>query len=136
MTRKEAREGGFIIVFEYEFQKLAADELLELYYQYRDEIDGQKDYLENLVHTTLENLTEIDSIIASHAKGWTISRLSRVSLAALRIGISELLYNSEIPTGIAINEAVQLAKDYEGEKGSAFVNGVLGSVAKTLESAN
>ncbi len=136
MTRKEAREGGFIIVFEYEFQKLAVDELLELYYQYRDEIDGQKDYLENLVHTTLENLTEIDNIISQHAKGWTLSRLSRVSLAALRIGISELLYNTEIPTGIAINEAVQLAKDYEGEKASAFVNGVLGSVAKTKESAN
>lgn len=136
MTRKEAREGGFIIVFEYEFQKLATDELLELYYQYRDETDGQKDYLENLVHTTLNNLTEIDHIISQHAKGWTLSRLSRVSLAALRIGISELLYNAEIPAGIAINEAVQLAKDYEGEKASAFVNGVLGSVAKTQEAAN
>jgi len=133
MTRKEAREGGFIIIFEYEFQKLPAEELLELYYHYRGELENQKDYLENLVSTTLANLSEIDSAITEHAKGWSLNRLSKVSLAALRIGISELLYNSEIPTSIAINEAVQLAKDYEGEKASAFVNGVLGSVAKTCK---
>lgn len=130
MTRKEAREAGFIIVFEYEFQKLAADQLLELYYLYREEVDGQKEYLENLVQTTLENLSVIDGHIEKNAKGWSLPRLSKVSLAALRIGICELLYDDNIPAGIAINEAVQLAKDYEGEKASSFVNGILSSVNK------
>lgn len=130
MTRKEAREAGFIIVFEHEFQKLDADSLLELYYDYREEVEGQKEYLENLVRTTLLHLSEIDEQIEKNTRGWTLSRLSKVSLATLRIGICELLYSEEIPAGIAINEAVQLAKDYEGEKASAFVNGVLSSVNK------
>ncbi len=133
MTRKEAREAGFIIIFEYEFQKLPAEELLELYYHYREEVEGQKDYLENLVKTTLEKLNVIDEHIEKHAKGWSLSRLSKISLAALRIGICELLFDEDIPTGIAINEAVQLAKDYEGEKASAFVNGILSSINKENE---
>ncbi len=130
MTRKEAREAGFIIIFEHEFQKLDADSLLELYYSYRSEVKGQKEYLENLVRTTLDHLSEIDAAIEQNTRGWALSRLSKVSLATLRIGICELLYNPEIPAGIAINEAVQLAKDYEDEKASAFVNGVLSSVNK------
>ena len=130
MTRKEAREAGFIIIFEYEFQKLSADQLLELYYTYRDDVGEQKEYLENLVRVTLENQPTIDEQIEKNTKGWSLSRLSKVSLAALRIGICELLYDESIPAAIAINEAVQLAKDYEDEKGSAFVNGGLSSVNK------
>lgn len=130
MTRKEAREAGFIIIFEHEFQNLDADSLLELYYSYRSEVKGQKEYLENLVRTTLEHLSEIDAAIEQNTRGWALPRLSKVSLATLRVGICELLYNPEIPAGIAINEAVQLAKDYEDEKASAFVNGVLSSVNK------
>ena len=103
---------------------------MELYYNYRSEVDGQKDYLENLVHATLEHAAEIDDLIAQNARGWSLARLSKVTLATLRIGICEMLYNDEIPDSIAINEAVQLAKDYEGEKASAFVNGVLSAIYK------
>ena len=130
MTRKEAREAGFIIIFEYEFQKLSDEELLELYYTFRDDIGNQKEYLENLVRSTLDHLPAIDEQIEKNTKGWSISRLSKVSLAALRIGICELLYDESIPAAIAINEAVQLAKDYEDSKASAFVNGILSSVSK------
>lgn len=130
MTRKEAREAGFIIIFEYEFQKLEADQLLELYYEYRSEVEGQQDYLENLVRTTMEHLAEIDSQIEQNARGWSLARLSKVSLAALRIGLCELLFDESLADSIAINEAVQLAKDYEGEKAASFVNGLLSSVLK------
>ena len=133
MTRKEAREAAFIIIFEQEFQKLDADSLLELYYDYRQEVEGQKEYLEALVRTTLDHLCEIDEQIEKNIRGWSLSRLSKVSLATLRIGISELLYSPDIPAGIVINEAVQLAKDYEDEKASAFVNGVLSSVNKAKQ---
>ena len=131
MTRKEAREAGFIIIFEYEFQKLDADQLLELYYTYRSDVEEQKPYLENLVRTTLAHLPEINKMIEEHAQGWTLSRLSKVSLAALRIGICELLYDPSMPDSIAINEAVQLAKDYETPKAGSFVNGILSTIYKT-----
>lgn len=130
MTRKEAREAGFIVIFEYEFQKLDAEELLELYYSYRNEVEGQKDYLESLVHATLAHAAEIDDMIARYAHGWSLARLSKVTLATLRIGICEMLYNDAIADSIAINEAVQLAKEYEGQKAASFVNGILSAVYK------
>lgn len=136
MTRKEAREAGFIIIFEHEFQKLDADQLLELYYTYRSEVEGQQEYLENLVRTTLEHLPEIDKLIEEHAKGWSITRLSKVSLSALRVGICELLFANDIADSIAINEAVQLAKEYETQKASAFVNGILSTIFKNKSASN
>lgn len=133
MTRKEAREAGFIIIFEHKFQPLTAASLLELYYAYKGDPGNQKDYLENLVRTTIDHLNEIDALIEKYAEGWTVSRLSRVSLAALRIGICELMYDENIPDSIAINEAVQLTKDYETEKAASFVNGILGAVVRARD---
>ncbi len=133
MTRKEARDNGFKIVFEYEFQKVSAKELLDLFYSLNPEEDKQTDYLNNLVETTLEKLEEIDAYITKYAKDWTISRISKVSLAALRIGLCEMVYDEEIADSIAINEAVELAKIYESEKAGAFVNGILSSVYKSRQ---
>ena len=133
MTRKEARDNGFKIIFEYEFQKLGAQELLALFYELNPDVTAQTDYLDTLVKTTLEKLPEIDAMIEGNARSWTLERISKVSLAALRIGICELLYNDEVPASIAINEAVELAKVYEGEKASGFVNGILSSVFKAAE---
>lgn len=133
MTRKEARDNGFKIIFEYEFQKTGAQELLALFYELNPDVNAQTDYLDTLVKTTLDKLPEIDAMIEGNARGWTLERISKVSLAALRIGICELLYNDEVPASIAINEAVELAKVYEGEKASGFVNGILSSVFKAAE---
>ncbi|MBQ3225423.1 MAG: transcription antitermination factor NusB [Clostridia bacterium] len=133
MTRKEARDNGFKIVFEYEFQKTSAKELLDLFYTLNPEESAQTDYLNRLVETTLGNLDEIDGFISKYAKDWSISRISKVSLASLRIGLCEMLYDEEIADSIAINEAVELAKIYEGEKAGAFVNGILSSVYKSRQ---
>lgn len=133
MTRKEARDNGFKIIFEYQFQKMSAEELLELFYTLYPDDSRQTDYLNNLVKVTLAHLDEIDEIIAKYAKGWTIDRISKVSLAALRVGLCEMLFDADIPDNIAINEAVELAKIYEGEKASSFVNGLLSSVYKSRQ---
>ncbi len=134
MTRKEARDNGFKIVFEYEFQKLSAEDLLALFYALNPESSKkQTEYLNNLVKMTLEHKDEIDSLIEKYAKGWTLDRISKVSLSALRIGLCELMFNEEMPDSIAINEAVELAKIYEGEKSGSFVNGILSSVYKSRQ---
>lgn len=134
MTRKEARDNGFKIVFEYEFQKLSAEDLLALFYELNPESSKkQTEYLNNLVKMTLEHKDEIDSLIEKYAKGWTLDRISKVSLSALRIGLCELMFNEEMPDSIAINEAVELAKIYEGEKSGSFVNGILSSVYKSRQ---
>lgn len=79
---------------------------------------------------------ELDELVKRFAKDWSIERISRVDLSILRIAIYEMLFRREdVPTGAAINEAVELAKRYGGERSYAFINGILGSVAKEIVSA-
>ena len=133
MTRKEARENCFKLLFEYEVQKITAEEALELFYELTEEVDGQSDYIDNTVKTAISNIEEIDAVIEKYSNGWKISRLAKVTLAVLRVAVCELLYMNDIADGIAINEAVEIAKKYNDEKSAKFVNGVLSSVYKSKE---
>ena len=74
--------------------------------------------------------TEIDEEISAHAKDWSIERIAKVDLSILRIAVYELLYEKSIPVGATVNEAVELGKEFGGEKSARFINGVLGAVAK------
>lgn len=76
---------------------------------------------------------DIDSLIEKYAVGWSMDRIAKVDLCILRISVCEMLYREDVPTGASINEAVELAKKFGGEKSFAFVNGILGSIAKQLE---
>lgn len=134
MTRKDARENCFKLLFEYEVQKISAEEALSLFYELTEEVDGQSDYIDNTVKTTISNIKEIDAVIEKYSKGWKVSRLAKVTLAVLRVAVCELLYMGDIADGIAINEAVEIAKKYNDEKSSKFVNGVLSSVYKSKQS--
>ena len=106
------------------------------------ELSGQSDTLTDTDKTFVENLTfgvvdrqnELDDIIGRYAQGWALNRLAKVDLTILRMAVYELMYMREIPVGATINEAVELAKRYAEEKSSAFINGILGSVARELRS--
>ena len=90
--------------------------------------EEEADYMERMFKGVSENMNRLDADIAANLRGWTLERLSRVDLAILRLGAYELMLG-EIPAGIAINEAVELAKKYGGDESPAFVNGVLAHVA-------
>ena len=80
-----------------------------------------------------EHEEEIDAKISENLKkGWKISRISKVSLALLRLAVYEILYRDDVPTSVSINEAVELSKKYTVKEDTSFINGVLGSVAKAL----
>ena len=129
MTRKDARECGFKFIFEYEVQREDKDELLAQFFGLNPDAEDQQDYIGELVSLVLDNIEQIDMFISENSKSRVHERISRVSLAALRIGLAELLY-SDLDDNIAISEAVRIAKKYEGEKASAFVNGLLSTVSK------
>lgn len=129
MTRKDARECGFKFVFEYEVQREGKDELLSQFFALNPDTEDKQDYIKELVDSVLDNISQIDMLIAENSKSRAHDRISKVSLAALRIGLAEMLY-SELDDNIAISEAVRIAKKYEGEKASAFVNGLLSTVYK------
>ena len=78
-------------------------------------------------------MEEIDQKISEKAEGWSLQRLSKSDLAVLRLATYEILFDEEVPDGVAINEAVELAKSYGGDKSYRFVNGVLASIAKRGE---
>ena len=77
---------------------------------------------------TMAHLEEIDNIIGSYAKGWTVERMSKVDKAILRLAVYEIKYAPDVPDGVAVNEAVELAKVYSSDEAPAFINGILGKV--------
>ena len=92
-------------------------------------------YVNQMLDGVGAHTTQIDEFVSRYSKDWMIDRIARVDLSILRVAIYEMLYRKEdVPTGAAINEAVELAKRYGGERSYAFVNGILGSVAKELVS--
>jgi N utilization substance protein B len=92
-------------------------------------------YVSQMLEGVLAHTEQIDEFVSRYSKDWMIDRIARVDLSILRVAIYEMLYRTEdVPTGAAINEAVELAKRYGGERSYAFVNGILGSVAKEIVS--
>ena len=87
-------------------------------------------YAREIVDGVEDHRSEIDGLIAAHAEGWTLARMPAVDRAILRIGIWELLFNEEIPAAVAIDEAVELAKELSTDESSGFVHGVLAAVGR------
>ncbi len=132
ISRYKKREQAFILSFETLFSDTDIDELADNAIDSNDEY--LSDYAVDCAKGILAHSAEIDEHIASNLKkGWKISRISRVSYAIMRLAIYEMLYIDDVPTSVSINEAVELAKKYSMPDDSAFVNGVLGSVAKALD---
>ncbi|MBQ7548226.1 MAG: transcription antitermination factor NusB [Clostridia bacterium] len=126
--RRKAREQAFIVLFEKSFNpELSVEEIIRTATEY--EIITGDDFTTSLALRTQEGLETIDGRISANLKGWTMSRISKVSLAVLRIAVCEMLFFDDIPVGVSINEAVELCKIYGSDDDRIFVNGVLGSVA-------
>lgn len=87
-------------------------------------------YAREIVEGIAEHGDEIDELIETYAQGWTINRMPVLDRAIVRIGIWEIMFNDEIPDGVAISEAVEAAKEYSTEDSAGFVNGLLGRIAQ------
>ena len=95
------------------------------------EIPGEEEraYINALVTGVRDHREELDDLIEQFSHGWKLSRISRTALAVLRVALYEILYMPEIPDRAAINEAVELAKNFGGDTSGSFVNGILGKIA-------
>ncbi len=130
MTRKQAREEAFILVFEKELGGNSVEEILETAAEVRD--FAPDDYIKRVFPDVYNNIEELDGIISDNAIGWSIKRISKTALCVLRLAIYEMKYFEEIPISVSINEAVELCKKYATEEDASFVNGILSTVAKSL----
>ena len=140
MSRKNARIGQMQVLYQMDLvNDYSIDALNEFVDNFSrgnsEDISFNSDeisYIRQTVPVVVENLETIDKYIDSHLQGWTINRLSKVDKSILRIAVYEFLF-SDIPASVSINEAVEIAKLYAGDNSPKFVNGILGSVYKTLE---
>ena len=133
MTRKEAREAVFGLIFETEFRsEETAEDIYESSVENRE--IGDNEYIKSAFFTVCEKRDEIDALIGEHADGWKTNRLTNVSRSILRLAVYEMLYDESSPYSVSINEAVELTKKFDDPKARAFVNGVLNSVKDELES--
>ncbi len=128
MNRTKAREYAFILLFEYKFQP---DEIEAILQDFIDEYKPgeQEDYIRRAVCGVISKIEEIDSKIGEASKDWKVERMSCVCIAVLRLAVFEILYCQDIPSVVAVNEAVALAKKFDGEEAAPFVNGILGKIS-------
>lgn len=131
MTRHESRQEAFCLLFERIFTDATLEEVMENALEGRDATLSA--YAVELATTADSHQEELDAIIEPKLKKWKLNRISKVSLAALRLAVSELHYEENIPVSVVINEAVELTKRFSGEEDASFVNGVLANIAKDLE---
>lgn len=133
MSRRELREQIFMLLFRVEFNSPEdMPQQLRLFLADEDRVVTEKDavYISEKYQRIQEKLSEIDALIDSKAEKWEVSRMGKVELTVLRLAMYELLFDEEIPEGVAINEAVEIAKKYGQENSGAFVNAVLAKFAK------
>lgn len=131
MTRHQMRESVFLLTFERIFNGDSLDSIIETARECETvEID---DRVLAWVTGIDEKKTEIDQEIEKHLKkNWTLTRISKVSLAVLRVAVYELLFVDDMETNVSISEAVKIAQEYTTKEDVSFVNGVLSSAAKSL----
>lgn len=130
MTRKDARDLVFKMLYQAEFQNESASALYKIAEEETKPDAKSAEYILSTLCGIEKNSEAINSEIAENSRGWKINRISKTVLSCLKLGIYEILYNDEIPDTVAVNENVGLAKTYEGEEAASFVNGILSSVIK------
>lgn len=132
MDRSEARAAAMKLIYEWEMGGDGGIDtrtgILEI-----AQDDKNASYMEELVKNVQERVQEIDEKISSFLRsGWRLERISRVDLSILRLAVCEMVYGG-VPAGIVINEAIELSRKYSTEEIGSFINGVLGSVARSMQ---
>lgn len=131
MKRHQMRENAFILIFEKIFNDDDVSEVIAAAEEC-GEFEVNSDVIA-LFTGVQQHISELDRLISEHLTKWNITRLSKVILAILRLAVYEIVYVERVEAPIAINEAVELAKEYATQEDAAFVNGVLGSFVRAAE---
>jgi N utilization substance protein B len=134
MTRKEAREQVFILIFEKLFRDEPVETILEDAALVRDL--EPEEYIRRVFCGAVEKSEEIDEMISAAAKGWSLNRISKTALAAMRLCIFEMLYCDDIPVSVSINESVEIIKKYATKEDATFANGILGTISRNVADNN
>ena len=131
MISTQLRGHIFKMLFQIEFNDPAdMPDHLKYYFEMLDDAaEKDKKYIQEKYEAVVSHVPEIDELLNENAKGWKTGRMNKVDLTILRLAVYEMKWDEDIPDGVAINEAVELAKRFGGDSSSSFVNGILGKLA-------
>ena len=121
------------LIFQIEFfENFDSDVAIKEYYESFEDLEETEsvdtEFVSKEFYGVIEHKEKIDGVINESTSGWHVSRLSKTDLAILRLGIYEMLYNENVPVGVAINEAVELAKAFSSDDSPSFINGILSKI--------
>lgn len=135
MTRNKMRESLMKLLYQADVRnEYLYDFFVNAYALMEDRTAVNNQYFETVVRSFLDYKTIIDQDISENLKKWDIDRLGKVELSILRLAVTEMRYVDDIPHKVSINEAIELAKQYADDQAPKYINGVLASVLKKIES--
>ena len=142
MKRQDLRKYAFLITFGRSISFDSPEEALQNFLEtFKDDYEKENgkfsannlEFVKDIIFGIHKNIEVIDETIKKYSKGYTIERISKVALAALRVSIYEILFRDDIPDKVSVNEAIEIVKTYEGEETKKFVNGILGNLIRAEE---
>lgn len=135
MSRRQGRDLALKALYQHDLVGANPRQALTYLVEEDEASADARDFAADLVEGTLAHRAEIDAKIAAYARDWRVERLAALDRNILRLAIFQLLFSTDIPASVAINEAVELAKTYGEAESSRFVNGILGQLARDLAQA-
>jgi transcription antitermination protein NusB len=133
--RRQAREWAVQLLFQTEFNPDNLDQALVDFWNDEEKKPSERDqtYVNEVVHGVIEKRREVDRTISKYTQNWDVDRLGVLDRTIMRVAVYEMLFRSDIPPVVSINEAVEIAKAYISKESGRFVNGVLDRIQKELD---
>jgi N utilization substance protein B len=126
-SRREARRAAIDVLYQAD---VTGEDPLEVLAAWRSVDREVPSFGRSVVEGAAEHLPDIDLLLEEHAEGWTVARMAAVDRAILRVAVEEVVFRDDVPDAVAINEAVEAAKELSTEDSGRFVNGILGRIAR------
>lgn len=130
MSRIQAREKAFVLIFEYLFNHTKSDITLDSIVQDLSFTDDDRQYIQTVYEGVTQNFEDLQNLIAQYSEGFKIDRIFKIDLGILMLAVYELKYMHDIPISVTCNEAVNLTKTFSTEKSPSYVNGILANIIK------
>lgn len=131
-ARRSGREAALQMLFQLEASSVSPDQAIELFWRTFEADPEGRSYADALLRGVAENLRVIDERVSGASKNWRLERMSRVDRNLLRLGTYELMFRTDVPRAVILDEAVELAKAFGTEESPSFVNGVLDRIADDI----
>ena len=136
MSRRQSRKSAMQLIYEMNMNGDYDKNRIEEFCKYQNINKNDIVFFKEIVLNFIKHIDDIVNIIENNTKQWNLDRINKLDLSILQVGVCEILYVESTPDSVAINEAVELAKEYSTEKSYSFINGILGSVLKRKENAS